>query len=85
MPQTLKTIQINPGIAQKVSRDLRSDSTKMWPGCFCATTPGGTPTYPSILRMNPGSNVLWKDNLSAIGIAPTPQKAHLPLGQQRCL
>jgi len=83
-PKTLGTIQITPGIAQEVPRDLRSDPAKMWPRRFCATTPSGMPAHPAILRTNPGSNTPWQDNLIAIGTAPTPYKAHLPLGQQRC-
>jgi len=77
--QNSKTIQITPGIAQEIPRDPRSDPTKMWPGCFWATTTNRTPSHPVILRANSGSLTPWQDGLNALGPAPTPQKVYLPL------
>jgi len=84
MLQNSKMIQITPGIVQEIPMCPRSDPVKMWPRRFCATISNRTPTHPAILRMSPGSNALWQDNLIAIGIAPPPCKPLLLLGQQRC-
>src|SRR5712672_3392401 len=83
MTQNPKTIQITLGIVQEIPRDPRSDPTKMWPRCFWATTTNRTPSHLAILRVNPSSLTPWQDGLNALGPAPIPQKAYLPLEQQR--
>jgi len=80
MPQSLKMIQITPEIVQKIPRDSRSDPTKMWPRRFCATIPSKMPAHLAILRTNPDPNLVWQDNIIAIGPAPSPSKIYLPLG-----
>jgi len=58
MLQSLKTIQITPGIAQEIPTCPRSDPVKIWPRHFYTTITNRTPTYPAILRTSPGSKVL---------------------------